>query len=407
MQKIIALFILTPILSFASENHTLSNDLKTLMQSKPEIKQYLQESIVKAKEENPDKNYNPVQSLDAFLNYADEFAHTLPGALPPGNLFHQKGTVTRESIHQNIMYFYFLINQPIKALENKGLFKNTLQFYPPFNDWLIALTKEKGEFLNSPQSWSQSDFEKYRQSKSFNFDKNWYGQKNIWHTYNEFFSRDVTPRSRPIQALNDAHKIISPADSVPQGVWPINQKNQIDIQQGLKVKYLTYYSIDQLLKGSHFASSFKKGFLTHIYLNVYDFHRYFAPVSGKVIEKNIITENMSLDVRWNNANKHYEVIPLTGWQFSETRGYLILKTPQYGLVAIMPIGMEQVSSIRFYPNTHIGNEIQKGDQIGDFLFGASDIIMLFQEQSHFKIMAPKDKDGKYLHLLAGELYGEI
>ena len=78
---------------------------------------------------------------------------------------------------------------------------------------------------------------------------------------------------------------------------------------------------------------------------------------------------MSLDESWNSFTKRYEVVHSTGWQFSGTRGYLILKTPRHGLVAIMPIAMGQVSSINFYQNTQIGKDIQKVEQIGNFLFG--------------------------------------
>ena len=217
----------------------------------------------------------------------------------------------------------------------------------------------------------------------------------------------MVPGARPISGLNDNSVVISPADAVPQGKWFIHANNNIDVKEGIKVKYLSYFSIDQLLKDSRYAYDFKKGFLTHIYLNVNDFHRFLAPVAGTVLEKKVITENMSLDVSWNNSTKSYVVLPSTGWQFSETRAYLIIKTQNNDLVAISPIGMEQVSSINFYNNVQIGQKVKKGQQIGYFLFGASDIIMVFQQNSHFKITAFKDEEGHYKHILAGEAYGLI
>lgn len=390
-----------------SSKNIVSKKLKMLMKADPEIKNMLSQSILKAKQINPDKNYNPVQSLEDFYNYADQFAHSLPGEIPPGNLYKIQNTVTRESVHQNIMYFYFLVNQPLEQLKNQGLFKNTLQYYPKFNEWLIFLTQEKGRFLSSSKSWSNKFFEQYKKSPSFNFDKGWYVQENIWHSYNDFFSRDVLEGTRPTASPDDSCIVTSPADSVPKGMWRINQDNKIDVEKGLKFKFLSYFSIDQLLKDSAYANEFKNGYLTHTYLNVNDFHRYFSPVSGKVIEKKIITENMSLDVQWNEKDQGYEVDASTGWQFSETRGYVILETEEHGLVAFVPIGMEQVSSINFYDQFQVGDKINKGFEIGYFLFGASDIIMLFQENTNFQLIAPKDDLGHYLHLLAGEAYGRF
>ena len=47
-----------------------------------------------------------------------------------------------------------------------------------------------------------------------------------------------------------------------------------------------------------------------------------------------------------------------------------------GIVAVIPIGMCQVSSVNMIATT--GCPALKGDEFGYFLFGGSDIIVLFQ-----------------------------
>lgn len=48
-----------------------------------------------------------------------------------------------------------------------------------------------------------------------------------------------------------------------------------------------------------------------------------------------------------------------------------------GIVAVVPIGMRQVSRVNM---THgVGQPCRKGDEFGYFTFGGSDIIILFQE----------------------------
>jgi len=45
--------------------------------------------------------------------------------------------------------------------------------------------------------------------------------------------------------------------------------------------------------------------------------------------------------------------------------------------------------------------------LGNFLFGGSDFIMLFQEEADFQITAPMENDSVYNHILMGEEYGEL
>ena len=64
----------------------------------------------------------------------------------------------------------------------------------------------------------------------------------------------------------------------------------------------------------------------------------------------------------------------------ETRGCVIIETEKYGLVALLPIGMSQVSSVNFEDTIKVGNAVKKGEMLGYFLFGGSDFIMLFQRK---------------------------
>jgi len=43
--------------------------------------------------------------------------------------------------------------------------------------------------------------------------------------------------------------------------------------------------------------------------------------------------------------------------------------------------------------------------LGNFLFGGSDFIMLFQEKAGFEITAPIEDKTTYKHILVGEEYG--
>jgi hypothetical protein len=94
------------------------------------------------------------------------------------------------------------------------------------------------------------------------------------------------------------------------------------------------------------------------------------------------------------------------WQAIETRGCVIIDTEDFGLVAILPIGMSQICSVKFEDNVRVGTRVKKGDMLGCFLFGGSDIVMLFQQKAGFVIQAATSGNS-YQHILMGEKYGKM
>ena len=88
-----------------------------------------------------------------------------------------------------------------------------------------------------------------------------------------------------------------------------------------------------------------------------------------------------------------------GWQSVETRDCLIMDT-DFGLAAILPIAMSQVSSCNWEESVKVGAEVEKGDPMGYFLFGGSDIVMIFQEGVRLELASDE-------HILMGEPYAEV
>ena len=253
----------------------------------------------------------------------------------------------------------------------------------------------------------------------FGLQKGWYEPSSNWKTFNDFFCRYLQSTDmRPIASPDDSAVVVAPADSVPQGTWAIDENSNISVEGGLKVKLTTFYSIKDLLgEDSQFTDAFANGVLTHTFLNVYDYHRYHFAVGGTIKEKKSIVQNVALEVSWSPKQGKYVPIDSIGWQFTQTRGYVIVDTGQYGLVALIPMGMAQVSSVNFEGNVRPGITHKKGDMLGNFLFGGSDFVMLFQEKAGFEITAPKtdktatksdpdqDTEDIYKHILMGEKYG--
>lgn len=139
---------------------------------------------------------------------------------------------------------------------------------------------------------------------------------------------------------------------------------------------------------SQYRDAFKNGTLTHSFLNVYDYHRYHFPMSGTVKEVNLIEGDYAVcgQIVWNPDTKKYVLYcDKPGWQSIETRGCIVIETNGYGLVALLPIGMMPVTSINFTEGVKVGAEVKKGDELGWFLFGDSDYVILFQDKVVFSL----------------------
>ena len=386
------------------EHKPITKKLITLLKKKPELRDMLKASINKAKRINPDEVTNPVGSLDDYLTFIDQTSELIPQ-----QILNNPKELTRDQILQSICYFYFIVGQEIPALKRKGLYKNSLQYYPPFSEWLRAFAETWGAFLDTEKSWSKETYQQFLADPRFGLRKNWYESPLKWHSFNRFFSRYLrSPSVRPIADPKDPSIVVSPVDSVPQGVWNIDSDSKIHIDGGLRVKLATYHNVNDLLaKDSKYKGAFANGVLTHTFLNINDYHRFHFPLSGIVREKNIISQNVALEVSWDKLKGKYNPVDSIGWQFSQTRGYVIIDTGKYGLVALIPMGMAQVSSVNFEKSVIVGSKHKKGDMLGYFLFGGSDFIMVFQKIAGFKILAPRENEKSFKHIFVGEKYGSM
>ena len=381
----------------------ITQKLIQLLEDRPEIKVMLKESLEKAKSINPDTVTNPAQDLKSYYTYIDSASQLIPQ-----QILDVPAVLIRDQILQSICYFYFLIDQPLTELEDKGYYKNAIQYYPPFSEWLLKFADAWGKFLDTEESWTPKTFREFYDDPQFGLQIGWYESPSNWKTFNRFFSKYLrTPCERPIGCPDDPSIVVSPADSEPQGVWPIDKDSNINFGEGVTVKLARYYNVNDLLaEDSKYKLTFANGLLTHTFLNVFDYHRYHFAVGGTVKEKKIIRKNVALEVTWSKEEGKYIPIDSEGWQFTQTSGYVIVDTGEFGLVALIPMGMAQVSSVNFEKNVKVGTTHKKGDMLGNFLFGGSDFIMLFQKKAGFEIMAQQEEDMKtYKHILMGVKYG--
>ena len=310
-------------------------ELETLLQEQPALKKALETAIDRA-------DVQHIHDLEALYAYLDEFVTWIP---------------TERELVPRVLKVYYIINQaPADALNASE----------DFNRWLKQLVRVWGEFLDTPASARNID--SFLRKPNYNIDDYFVGPSG-WLTFNQFFAREMKPGKRPISDPRNDRVFVSPADAVFMGHWPISDTSSITVK-GVE------WDIAELLDGSPYRDAFRNGTYMHSFLYVDDYHRYHVPVGGTIREIRNVSGRVYLDVR-RNADGSLDVIDGDTYQFNQERGLVVIDSPELGLVAVLPIGMATVSSVNLTPE--VGAELRKGDEFGYFLFGGSDIVMIFQD----------------------------
>ncbi len=390
------------------EHEAITWELIRMLEHDPELKTLLVRSIGQAAALNPDRDTNPVYSLESYYRFIDQSAIAMPWEISPQTEY--AGLYDR--IDQSMGCFYFVCDQPLEELDGLGYFHNSLMYHEPFRTWLIHFTSEYGALLGTEASWCEAYYRNALENPDFHLDDGTYESAENWHSFNDFFSRRLSdPSVRPVASPEDDGIVTSPADSVPQGIWRIDSEGYVIAEEpeeihGIAIKTGTLKNVASLLAGSAYADAFGGGTMTHTFLDVNDYHRYHFPVKGTVLEAFVIPADDAPGgvITWDaEANRYREYYSDSfGWQSIETRGVVILQTDSFGPVAIVPVGMCEVASVNFEETVVPGAEVEKGDPMGYFLFGGSDIIMIFGSEADFRLTAEPS-----VHLLMGEQYGTL
>jgi len=339
-------------------HHTpVVEDLVTLLGASPPVRVALEGAIRNA-------DLVGLESTESLLADLDNLVTAFP---------------TEEETVSKLLKFYYIINQ---APEDR------LNSDERFNAWMKKYAKILGQFLDTPAS--AAGIPSYTARPDYHVDDYFVGPSG-WLTFNQFFAREVKPGKRPIAAPFDDKVIVSPADSVFAGTW------DIDADSKVTAKGVTW-PIAKLLDGSPYQDAFKNGIYTHSFLYVDDYHRYHVPVAGEIKEVRKIEGRVYCNVV-RKADGTLQVIDGDTYQYNQERGLIVIDSPEVGLVAVLPIGMAVVSSVNLTPE--VGATLRKGDEFGFFMFGGSDVVMLFQSK---RVVIDAKVGTKYLQ---GQRIGEV
>ncbi len=352
------------------------NRIKNILRTNPDLRGLLEQSLLLAAAANPDKRTNPVRTLDEWLVYIERFLTLMPWqAMDIG----ENASFFRR-IDQNIGYFYFLLDQPLADLKNRGYIYPSLQYEPSIAAWLKEYNTAWGNYLSGPESWNDDNYRLALTDERFELHTDRYESPDNWHSWNDFFARRLNYK---LQIKNN--KFISPCDGeiATAPVKTASIANWLD-----------------LLGDSPYRETFAEGETTHIVLDVFDYHRFHAPCDGKVLECRTIQGIHAGGgvIIWDEAEHRYryDQLGVTDFQMLETRGILVLDTHDFGKIALIAVGVQQVSSVVWDERVQPGATIRQGDELGLFRFGGSDVVLLFEKDRAPQLTTKTVKVGEIL-----------
>lgn len=335
------------------------------------------------------------QTFDEYLQYLIWFANWPPQqSSDPAWTDPSSDIGEQQEVYDRLCHFYYLIDQP---LGDSGAL--VIENEPWFSNWLVRYANAWGTFLDSPESFNNQILQSFiNDSPMYQVENSMIGGKpnnpSGWLTFNQFFARELNPGLRPILTPYDNRVVVAPADSTYKAFYEINGNSEIP-EITLKGTH-RFASIPQLLEGSQYANSFANGTFVHYFLGPYSYHRFHTPVAGLIRESYAIQGKVFLDVNLTDGQFDAPDSSEGGYEFNQARGVLTIDTTgspygDLGIIAVVPVGMCQVSSVHMIATQ--GTTVPKGEEFGYFLFGGSDIIVLFQEGVNPRLNLSTD----YLH----------
>ena len=397
-------------------------DLKNFICRYPDRVMKFNIAIESAVHDGPeDMKAEGITTLDSYLQYCEKLLRWVPNV-----------DTTGDELLRRILVFYWVFDQPSVLEYQTAISPETS------NDdlswlsyWLVSFARQQGIFLSTPESAGLL-YTFYLNSKYNQEAELWEKPESGWKSFNHWFSREweninyARPTAHP---LND-NVITMPAESTYAGNWQITN-GKIKLQ----IKGVDYYNwpVKDLLQTE--ADTWNEGHFTHSFLGPSDYHRQHAPVTGEVIEARVIQNQVYLQVAKNTATgkiyadraivrapaevkrrrgvrvqyesegeegeggedggprasskkQDLDAPDDAGYQWCQTRGLIVIQTKEYGKVAILPIGMAQVSSVVL--TVKQGDHVEKGQNISYFQFGGSDCVMVFERRVNFQA-EPKEK----------------
>lgn len=250
------------------------------------------------------------------------------------------------------------------------------------NDALRAVLRGWCEFLDSADSqyvlndsehgWKSDAARHAIGMDQFEYDPD----DEYWgfRSWNDFFTRRFKDGQRPVASPDDDSVVVSPCEATPYGL-----ASDVRRQDRFWFKHQPY-SLQDMLADDESVDEFVGGTVYQAYLSATNYHRWHSPVAGTVVRAFVAdgTFYSEADAEGDDA---FEPQNSQGYlAHVATRAIFVIQAdnPAIGRIAVVQVGMSDVSSCVIGPDVIPGRHLGKGDELGCFQFGGSTYCLVFR-----------------------------
>lgn len=206
-----------------------------------------------------------------------------------------------------------------------------------------------------------------------------------YKSWDDFFTRLFKENVRPVANPEDDSVIANACESKTYKV-----ARNVKARDHFWLKGQPYSVVDMLAQDS-FADQFVGGTVYQAFLSALSYHRWHAPVSGKLVKSYVVDGSYYSEPPFEEfqtgahegdikgADSHGQVTGQGYLTATATRAIMFFEAdnPAIGLMAFLGIGMCEVSTCEM--TVKEGQHVKKGDQIGMFHFGGSTHCLMFRK----------------------------
>ena len=201
-----------------------------------------------------------------------------------------------------------------------------------------------------------------------------------YNSWNSFFIRQFVPNARPFHG--DANKVVN----IGCETTPWKYEDDLPLEAKFWIKDVNYSLLDLFGGENEWAELFVGGQLYQGFLSATHYHRWRAPLTGEIVRS------------WVQPGTYFAQRPGQGedegtWEGTESQPYLghvatraifVFNHPAFGYVAMICIGMVEVSTCVIERDLLVAEgaspiSITRNTEIGHFEFGGSTHVMIFQK----------------------------
>jgi phosphatidylserine decarboxylase len=225
---------------------------------------------------------------------------------------------------------------------------------------------------DSPSGWKSAQAQRTVGMEQYEHDP--HDEHWGFASWNDFFTRRFKDGERPVASPDDDKVIVSACESTPYGI-----STDVQRQDRFWIKNQPY-SLADMLANDDTVDQFVGGTVYQAFLSATNYHRWHSPVAGTIVRAFVQGGTYYSEADSEGADAVEPTNSQSYLAHVAARAIILIDAddPVIGLMAVVLVGMSDVSSCVIGPNIKPGHHVDKGEELGHFQYGGSTHCLVFR-----------------------------